>query len=120
MRLYPSCQDRNPSSRSARTGTLVSVLGILGVLVVLVITAIKGGNLVRRGIILEYPYTRVTIFSDSQAALRRAQGDHLGPGQAIAIEIIAKARELTRKKVKVTLKWVPSHIGIEGNERADL
>jgi len=31
-----------------------------------------------------YPYRRVTIFSDSQAALKRSRGDHLGPGQAIA------------------------------------
>ena len=59
------------------------------------------------------------VFSDSQAALRRAQGDYLGPGQAIAIDIIAKAQELTQKRVKVILKWVPSYIGIEGNEKAD-
>ena len=66
--------------------------------------AIKGGNPLRRGTLLEYPYSRVIVFSDSQAALRRAQGDYLGPGQAIAIDIIAKAQELTQKRVKVILK----------------
>jgi len=59
------------------------------------------------------------VFSDSQAALQRASEDHLGPGQAITSDIITTAQGLTEKGIKVILQWVPSHIGIEGNERAD-
>jgi ribonuclease HI len=32
---------------------------------------------------------------------------------------MAKASELVQKGIEVTLQWVPSHIGIEGNEKAD-
>ena len=36
-------------------------------------------------------FKRLIILSDSQAALKRASTDRLGPGQAIATEISAKA-----------------------------
>ena len=82
--------------------------------------AIKGGQLLKRSLQLaRYPYNRVIVLSDSQAALQRAQNDQLGPGQTLAIEIIAKAQLLRDEGAEVTLQWVPSHIGIEGNERAD-
>src|SRR5580658_2149529 len=45
--------------------------------------------------------------------------DYLGPGQAIAIDISYRAQKLINKGIEVILQWVPSHIGIEGNERAD-
>jgi ribonuclease HI len=32
---------------------------------------------------------------------------------------MVKAWELVQKGIEVTLQWVPSHIGIEGNENAD-
>jgi hypothetical protein len=37
----------------------------------------------------------------------------------MAIDISAKAQTLIDKGIEVILQWVPSHIGIEGNERAD-
>jgi ribonuclease HI len=82
--------------------------------------AIKGGQMLKRSLQLaRYPYNRIIVLSDSQAALQRAQNDQLGPGQTLAREIIANAQELRDEGVEVTLQWVPSHIGIEGNERAD-
>ena len=63
---------------------------------------------------------KVIVFSDSQAALKRAQTDKIGPGQALAKEIIAQATKLVESGVRVILRWVPSHIGIEGNEKADM
>jgi hypothetical protein len=42
--------------------------------------AIRGGHPLRRSSQLEYPFSRVTVFLDSQVALKRAQSDHLGPG----------------------------------------
>jgi ribonuclease HI len=62
---------------------------------------------------------RLVVLSDSQAALKRAATDRLGPGQAIALDIRAQAQALMDNGVEVTLQWVPSHIGIDGNEKAD-
>ena len=60
-----------------------------------------------------------TIFSDSQAALTRVQHDRTGPGQGLAIEAITTARAITDRGNKISLRWTPSHEGIEGNEVAD-
>jgi ribonuclease HI len=65
-------------------------------------------------------YSQLTIFSDSQLAIQRILNDKLGLGQALAIEIIAITEELKEKDVLTTIRWVPSHFGIEGNEKADL
>jgi ribonuclease HI len=66
------------------------------------------------------PYIkRLIVLSDSQAALLRVSTDYLGPGQAIAIDISARAQTLIDNGIEVILQWVPSHISIEGNERAD-
>jgi hypothetical protein len=37
----------------------------------------------------------------------------------MAIDISARAQALIEKNIEVILQWVPSHIGIEGNEKAD-
>jgi hypothetical protein len=62
----------------------------------------------------------LTIFSDSQPAIQRTLNDKLGPGQALAIEIIAITEELKEKGVLTIIRWVLSHFGIKGNEKADL
>ena len=49
----------------------------------------------------------------------RVSSDYLGPGQAIAIDISVRAQTLIDNGIEVILQWVPSHINIEGNERAD-
>ena len=81
--------------------------------------ALRGGSPRKGPVALNPGYTRVTILSDSQAAIRRVQGDYLGAGQIIAKDIIAKAGILAKMGINTTIQWVPSHIGIEGNERAD-
>ena len=60
-----------------------------------------------------------TIFSDSQAALSRIQHDRTSPGQALAIEAISTAEAVVRRGNIVSLRWTPSHEGVEGNERVD-
>jgi hypothetical protein len=60
-----------------------------------------------------------TIFSDSQAALRRCGNDRPGPGQAQAHAIIDGEKVLNLKDCTVTLRWVPSHKGVPENEQAD-
>jgi len=63
---------------------------------------------------------RVTIFTDSQATLRRIQSDEPGPGQVLALRTMNWESELTDKNIQVEYRWVPAHKGVEGNEEADL
>jgi ribonuclease HI len=63
---------------------------------------------------------RVTVFTDSQATLRRIQSDEPGPGQALALRMMNWESELTEKNIRVEYRWVPVHKGVEGNEEADL
>jgi RNase H len=65
-------------------------------------------------------YDCLTIFLDSQVAIKRTLNDNLGPRQALAVEIITIAKWLKEKDIQVSIRWVPSHSGIEGNEKADL
>ena len=62
---------------------------------------------------------RHTVFSDPQAAVSRVQHDRTGPGQALAILAIETAEAITSRGNSITIRWTPSHAGIEGNEQAD-
>jgi len=68
-----------------------------------------------------YVPERVTIFSDSQAAIRRMASDDPGPGQQYAIR--ARKHIATLHKAKpstvIEIRWCPAHKGIAGNEEAD-
>ena len=64
------------------------------------------------------PY-KVTVFSDSQTAIRKIQGSKTGPGQALKAQIVKRAKQLQSRGSEVTIRWVPSHSKIEGNEQAD-
>ena len=63
--------------------------------------------------------TAYTIFPDSQAALSRVQHDRTGPGQMLAVKAIATTDAITGRGNAVTLRWTPSHEGINGNKQAD-
>ncbi|XP_064479106.1 uncharacterized protein LOC135392320 [Ornithodoros turicata] len=60
---------------------------------------------------------KVTIFSDSKCALQRLQKCY--PDDHTSSQIIDKTLHLKRKGFHVLLHWIPSHVGIEGNEIAD-
>jgi ribonuclease HI len=66
-----------------------------------------------------HPNEAVTVFIDSQAAIQQIRYLTGGGGQAITLQIYRRALELQRKHHPVTLRWVPGHANIEGNERAD-
>jgi len=67
----------------------------------------------------EKEVTRITVFTDSQATLKRIQSDEPGPGQVLALRTMNWADALARKNIQVEYRWVPAHKGIEGNEEAD-
>ncbi len=64
------------------------------------------------------PY-KVTVFSNSETAIRKIQGSKTGAGQALKAQIVKRAKQLQSKGSEVTIRWVPSHSKIEGNEQAD-
>jgi hypothetical protein len=43
----------------------------------------------------------------------------LGPGQSIAINTVEHNNKLFAKGIQVVYRWVPSHKGVEGNQKAD-
>jgi hypothetical protein len=61
------------------------------------------------------PIRKVTVFTDSQHALTSL--GNRKPGYRRTIEEYAE--KLAAKGVAVELRWVPSHGGVVGNERAD-
>src|SRR5699024_2138 len=61
----------------------------------------------------------VTILLGSKAAIARLRHTKPGPGQAQAIQAHAIARNLGGQRRQPTIRWVPGHEGVEGNERAD-
>ena len=62
----------------------------------------------------------IWIFSDNQAAIQRLQKSNLNIGQ---IHILAIKNWITKIKLKyqvnIYLSWVPGHINILGNKKAD-
>jgi len=64
-------------------------------------------------------FTRVTVFTDSQATLRRIPSDEPGPRQVLALRMMNWVDALARKNIQVEYRWVPAHKGIEGNEEAN-
>lgn len=67
------------------------------------------------------PETRViNIFTDSRAALQRiTKGVSSEVGQWLVRRIVERTENIRRASGQVTLRWVPAHSGIEGNQRAD-
>ena len=61
-----------------------------------------------------------TVFSDSQAAIARITHDGCGPAQALARAVIAQASEVHSRGNMITIRWTPSHTGVEGNDQADI
>ena len=62
---------------------------------------------------------RFTIFADSTAAIERVRTDALGPAQRFAVAAIEVCDRIHARGDQVTIRWAPSHVGVEGSEIAD-
>lgn len=59
------------------------------------------------------------IFSDSQAALQTLTNPHMASGQLYIRECLRLLRECADVGMDVTLRWIPGHEDVPGNEAAD-
>lgn len=65
----------------------------------------------------ETEYNKITICTDSLSSIRAI--DSLYNFNPLVTEIHETNHHLTNMGKKVTLMWIPSHVGIAGNEKAD-
>jgi len=63
---------------------------------------------------------KVIICIDNQAAIRAVENPSNSSGQHLVKFIIKFIEKLRSNGVEVELHWVPAHIGIDGNESADI
>ena len=59
----------------------------------------------------------LTIFTDSLSSVQSIATRHTSTNPGILNQIYRRAAEL---KLRPTVVWVPSHVGIAGNEMADV
>lgn len=66
-------------------------------------------------------YRKIVIFTDSKSSLQHLLGSAKGGsvGRYEAYLIIKCIHRLIRNGVEVRLQWIPSHVGVRGNEIAD-
>ncbi len=61
----------------------------------------------------------ISIFCDSQTAINNLREDHSSGGQVLKMQIYQKTEQLVQQGHNISIRWVPGHNKIEGNERAD-
>jgi len=68
----------------------------------------------------ETPPERVTIFTDTQAAINQIAAEELGPGQIYKLQARKHIAVLWRARPYITTEmWCPAYKGVPGNEKAD-
>jgi ribonuclease HI len=64
--------------------------------------------------------TDIWIFCDNQSAVRRMRDKRPLPGQEYILKTHHNAEILSNRNIKLHIHWVPGHVNVKGNERADI
>lgn len=63
-------------------------------------------------------FTQATIFLDSQAAIKSLKRPTRASGQQTLARVLQAIEELS-PTLPITIRWIPAHTGVPGNEAAD-
>jgi ribonuclease HI len=69
--------------------------------------------------LLDQPTTDVWIFCDNQSAVLRMANSLPMPGQEYILNGLNNIKKLNNANIKTHIHWVPGHVNVKGNERAD-
>ena len=64
------------------------------------------------------PTQKVTIFTDNQSVIQAVSAPHVQSGQQILPFVVLAINKLRDQHIDVELRWIPAHIGVNGNEMA--
>ena len=68
---------------------------------------------------LDENLTDIWIFCDNQSAVRRMNDKRPLPGQEYILKVHKNSEILSSRGIKTHIHWVPGHVNVRGNERAD-
>ncbi|KAJ6118425.1 reverse transcriptase [Penicillium samsonianum] len=66
------------------------------------------------------PARTMTIFTDNQAAIQACSHPRRSSGQQILRNITIQIENLRLAAWRIRIHWIPGHMGVHGNERADV
>ncbi|CAJ1053397.1 uncharacterized protein LOC119229131 [Xyrichtys novacula] len=92
-------------NRRTSYGLAVNTVEMLGVLI-----ALKWVEKVKR----------VVICTDSASVLASIRSFHSSSRQGLLCEILQSVTRIVQQGGQISFLWVPAHIGVEGNEKADV
>ena len=69
--------------------------------------------------LINQPTTDVWIFCDNQSAVTRMTNSIPLPGQEYVLRALNNIQILKKAKITTHIHWVPGHVNVKGNERAD-